>query len=126
MLARLQTTAEPQSFSAQQRDVIAYFFLRLGNIYGTSLMQSHWPTEQDLNLAKREYGAQISRLTRAHIHFGMERLKLGRESGRFNFLNVDAVLSLCAPALARDMGLISEDEAFSQSLRSNTYQTSLG
>ena len=120
MLARLQTTAEPQSFSDQQRDVIAYFFLRLGNVYGTALMQSLWPTEQDLSLAKREYGAQISRFTRDHIHFGIERLKLERENGRFDFLNVDAVLSLCAPALARDMGLISEDEAFSQSLRSNT------
>jgi len=83
-------------------------------------MQSLWPTEQDLNLAKREYGAQISRFTRDHIHFGIERLKLERENGRFGFLNVDAVLGLCAPALARDMGLIDEDEAFNQSLRSNT------
>ena len=53
------TTQRLQTFSDDDKDAIAYFFMRLQNTYGTAKMQSQWPDSESLSLARREFGAQF-------------------------------------------------------------------
>ena len=62
------TTKKPQTFSKNQKDVIAYFFFRLQNTYGISRMQSQWPDDNSLSLAKREFGKSIAKMSREEIN----------------------------------------------------------
>jgi hypothetical protein len=96
MLARLQTTPEQQTFSDKEKDSVGYFFLRLGNLYGALQMQTRWPDDESLKLAKREYGKLIGQYSREELHEAFELTKRERQIGndRFDWPNIDAIIGL--------------------------------
>jgi hypothetical protein len=90
------TTIKQQTFSKQDKDVIAYFFLRLQNTYGIAKMQSQWPDSHTLSLARREFGKSISRLSREQINALFDVVHDERQKGndKFLFPDIDAILGL--------------------------------
>ena len=96
MLPRLQTTTKPQTFSDTEKDSVGYFFLRLANIYGATKMQTQWPDDESLKLAKREYGKSIGQYSREDLNEAFELTKRERQIGndRFDWPNIDAIIGL--------------------------------
>ena len=90
------TTKKPQTFSKDEKDVIAYFFFRLQNTYGISRMQAQWPDDNSLSLAKREFGKSIAKMCREEINAVCDELHAERQKGndKFPFPDIDAILSL--------------------------------
>jgi hypothetical protein len=90
------TTKKPQTFSKNEKDVIAYFFFRLQNTYGISRMQAQWPDDNSLSLAKREFGKSIAKMSREEVNALFDELHAERQKGndKFTFPDIDAILSL--------------------------------
>lgn len=59
-------------------------------------MQTTWPDEKTLKLAKMEYAKTIGQFTREQIHKAFEAVKRERQAGneKFEWPNVDAILGL--------------------------------
>jgi len=93
------TTPAPLTFSEHERDVAGYFFLRLKNIYGSKFDQAY-PSEEALQMAKREYAKSIGRFTRDQLHQAFEQVKLHKQNciRDFEWPDVDQVLSLITPS----------------------------
>ena len=90
------TTPRQQIFSANDKDAIAYFFMRLQNVYGTAKMQTQWPDEQSLKLARREFGTEIAKFGRDQIDEAFQLVHKERRSAnpRFEWPSIDAILGL--------------------------------
>ena len=90
------TTKKPQIFSSDEKDAIAYFFMRLFNVYGASKMQTQWPDEESLSLARREFGRQIAKFSRDKINDTFDLVHKERRSGntRFEWPDIDAIIGL--------------------------------
>ena len=75
---------------------MGYFFLRLGNVYGAAKMQSQWPDDQSLQMAKREHGKAIAKYSRNEIHEVFNALHKERQLGneKFDWPNIDAIIGL--------------------------------
>ena len=93
LLAQSTITRKPRIFNAEEKDRVAYFFIRLSNIYGAAMIDRAWPDDDAKKLAKREYAPQIVNYTREKIDQGFERLKAARAQGQHEFINVDAVIN---------------------------------
>lgn len=79
----------------QQRDSTAYFFLRLRTVYGAEYLR-HFPDEESVRLAKREWFEQIGQysredIDRAFAHVKHERI---RGSDQYTWLEIGAVLAI--------------------------------
>jgi len=90
------TTNQPASFNNEEKDSIAYFFMRLQNVYGVARMQSQWPDSESLQLARREYGKKIAKFSREDINKAFDLTHSEKESNnkRFEFPDIDAILGL--------------------------------
>ena len=90
------TTQRQQIFSADDKDAIAYFFMRLQNVFGTPKMRAQWPDDEILNLARREFGKEIAKFGRDQIDEAFQHVHKERRSGnpRFEWPNIDAILGL--------------------------------
>ena len=90
------TTKKLQTFSAEDKDAIAYFFLRLQNCYGVARMQSQWPDVESLSLARREFGKVIAKFSREDINTAFDLVHKEKRSGneRFSWPDIDAIIGL--------------------------------
>lgn len=90
-----QISEYERDFTDHERDVTAYFFLRLKNVYGSKYYEQY-PTGTDVNTAKREYAARIGQLDRQKIHALFEALKAAREAGNrdLDWPDIDKILGL--------------------------------
>ena len=90
------TTTKPQTFSVEDKDAIAYFFLRLQNCYGVGRMQSQWPDLESLSLARREFGREIAKFTREQINEAFDLVHKEKRAGndRFSWPDIDAIIGL--------------------------------
>ena len=70
--------------------------MRLQNIYGTAKMQTQWPDEQSLTLARREFGREIAKFGRDQIDEAFQLVHKERRSAnpRFEWPSIDAILGL--------------------------------
>ena len=68
------TTTELQVFSDEERELTAYFFLRLSNIY-LKKFTSCFPTDEAVDMCKRDYCKQIGTFTQDQLHAICEKLK---------------------------------------------------
>lgn len=59
-------TTTTGQLTSEQRDSVAYFFLRMANVYGSKYHQQ-WPNEEAIKLAKREWAEQIGKFSRGQI-----------------------------------------------------------
>lgn len=90
------TTKKPQIFSSDEKDAIAYFFMRLFNVYGATKMETRWPDEESLTLARREFGRQIAKYSRDEINDTFDLVHKERRSSnsRFEWPDIDAIIGL--------------------------------
>ena len=90
------TTTRLQTFSDDDKDAIAYFFMRLQNTYGTAKMQSQWPDAESLSLARREFGKQIAKFSREEMAEAFDLVHKEKRSGndRFSWPDIDAIIGL--------------------------------
>lgn len=90
------TTQRLQTFSDDDKDAIAYFFMRLQNTYGTAKMQSQWPDSESLSLARREFGKQIAKFSREETAEAFDLVHKEKRSGnsRFEWPDIDAIIGL--------------------------------
>ena len=90
------TTQKLQTFSDDDKDAIAYFFMRLQNTYGTAKMQSQWPDAESLSLARREFGKQIAKFSREEMAEAFDLVHKEKRSGndRFSWPDIDAIIGL--------------------------------
>ena len=90
------TTQRLQTFSDDDKDAIAYFFMRLQNTYGTAKMQSQWPDSESLSLARREFGKQIARFSREEMAEVFDLVHKEKRAGnsRFEWPDIDAIIGL--------------------------------
>ena len=90
------TTQRPQTFSDDDKDAIAYFFMRLQNTYGTAKMQSQWPDAESLSLARREFGKQIAKFSREEMAEAFDLVHKEKRAGndRFSWPDIDAIIGL--------------------------------
>ena len=90
------TTTKQPTFSAREKDSIAYFFLRLQNTFGISKMLAVYPDEKSIALARREYGKFICNMKRQEINELFDLVHEQRQMGSDNFLfpDIDAILGL--------------------------------
>ena len=90
------TTQRLQTFSDDDKDAIAYFFMRLQNTYGTAKMQSQWPDSEALSLARREFGKQIAKFSREEMAEAFDLVHKEKRSGnsRFEWPDIDAIIGL--------------------------------
>ena len=90
------TTTKLQTFSAEDKDAIAYFFLRLQNCYGVARMQLQWPDVESLSLARREFGKVIAKFNREEINTAFDLVHKEKRSGneRFSWPDIDAIIGL--------------------------------
>lgn len=90
------TTQRLQTFSDDDKDAIAYFFMRLQNAYGTAKMQSQWPDSESLSLARREFGKQIARFSREEMAEAFDLVHKEKRAGnsRFEWPDIDAIIGL--------------------------------
>ena len=79
------TTNQPASFNNEEKDSIAYFFMRLQNVYGVARMQSQWPDSESLQLARREYGKKIAKFSREEINKAFDLTHQEKESNNKRF-----------------------------------------
>ena len=90
------TTGKLQTFSDDDKDAIAYFFMRLQNTYGTAKMQSQWPDSESLSLARREFGKQIAKFSREEMAeaFDLAHKEIRAGNVRFSWPDIDAIIGL--------------------------------
>jgi len=90
------TTTRLQTFSDDDKDAIAYFFMRLQNTYGTAKMQSQWPDAESLSLARREFGKQIAKFSREEMAEAFDLVHKEKRAGndRFSWPDIDAIIGL--------------------------------
>ena len=90
------TTQRLQTFSEDDKDAIAYFFMRLQNTYGTAKMQSQWPDSESLGLARREFGKQIAKFSREEMAEAFDLVHKEKRAGnsRFEWPDIDAIIGL--------------------------------
>jgi len=90
------TTGKLQTFSDDDKDAIAYFFMRLQNTYGTAKMQSQWPDSESLSLARREFGKQIAKFSREEMAGAFDLVHKEKRAGndRFSWPDIDAIIGL--------------------------------
>ena len=90
------TTQRLQTFSDDDKDAIAYFFMRLQNTYGTAKMQSQWPDAESLSLARREFGKQIAKFSREEMAEAFDLVHKEKRAGndRFSWPDIDAIIGL--------------------------------
>ena len=90
------TTTRLQTFSDDDKDAIAYFFMRLQNTYGTAKMQSQWPDAESLSLARREFGKQIAKFSREEMAVAFDLVHKEKRAGndRFSWPDIDAIIGL--------------------------------
>ena len=90
------TTQRLQTFSDDDKDAIAYFFMRLQNTYGTAKMQSQWPDSESLSLARREFGKQIAKFSREEMAEAFDLVHKEKRAGndRFSWPDIDAIIGL--------------------------------
>lgn len=90
------TTGKLQTFSDDDKDAIAYFFMRLQNTYGTAKMQSQWPDAESLSLARREFGKQIAKFSREEMAEAFDLVHKEKRAGndRFSWPDIDAIIGL--------------------------------
>ena len=74
VLVTPETTTKPLIFSPQERDSIAYFFLRLDNIYGAEYRRQ-LPDAESERLSKREWGSDLKRYDREQVDNGITWIK---------------------------------------------------
>jgi len=89
-------TGQGRSLDNDQKEMIAYFFMRMTNIFGPDKMKSTWPDEQSLKLARREYGLQIAKYSREELSGAFDLVHKERRGNnrRFEWPNIDAILGL--------------------------------
>ena len=70
--------------------------MRLFNVYGASKMQTQWPDEESLSLARREFGRQIAKYSRDEINDTFDLVHKEKRSGntRFEWPDIDAIIGL--------------------------------
>lgn len=93
-----QTTNGQQTFSDHERDVTGYLFAKLAVLYANAFYLVY-PSEKEVNFAKREYAKEIGRFTRNQIDVGMKHLaKLAISTERDNRIyrepNLPAILAM--------------------------------
>lgn len=90
------TTRKPLTFSEDDKDAIAYFFMRLQNTYGVAQMQSQWPDAESLSLARREFGMQIAKFSREEMSKAFDLVHKEKRAGnsRFEWPDIDAIIGL--------------------------------
>ncbi|WP_444893614.1 hypothetical protein ACJJIE_03775 [Microbulbifer sp. TRSA001] len=81
--------------SREQRDSVAYFFLRL-SLLNREQYDRQFPDEKTEALAKREYAAHLKDFTREQIDAGMAAYHENRQAGveGFQFLDADRAIGL--------------------------------
>ena len=75
-----QTTSLQSTFSDQERDATAYFFLRLKAIYGAEYKR-HFPDVESERISKREWARQIGQYSREKIDHMFGHVKSERMRG---------------------------------------------
>ena len=93
-----QTTSGQQTFSDHERDVTGYLFAKLAVLYANAFYLVY-PSEKEVNFAKREYAKEIGRFTRDQIDIGMRHLaKLAisteRDDRIYREPNLPAILAM--------------------------------
>lgn len=95
-----QTTTGQQtsSFTDHERDVTGYLFAKLVVLYANTFYLVY-PSEKEVNFAKREYAKEIGRFTREQIDVGMRHLaKLAisteRDDRIYREPNLPAILAM--------------------------------
>ena len=79
VLVTPETTQKPLIFSDSERDSIAYFFMRLNNVYGAEYRRQ-LPDPESEKLSKREWGGDLKRYNRDQIDAGIEWIKTQQEN----------------------------------------------
>ena len=85
-----ETTPAQRIFSDEERDSVAYFYLRLGNIYGREY-RSQLPDKEDENNSKREHGKFICDYSREQIDKGCSWIHTQKQNSEdgWNFMDID-------------------------------------
>lgn len=95
--AQPSTTTRPQTSepTEQQRDSTAYFFLRLRSVYGAEYLR-HFPDDESVRLAKREWFRQIGQYDRQAIDemFDFVKTERMRGSNEYLWLDIGNVLAI--------------------------------
>lgn len=70
--------------------------MRMLNLYGAAKMNSVWPDEKTLRLAKMEYAKTIGKFSREQINDAFEAVKREKQAynEKFEWPNVDAILGI--------------------------------
>lgn len=87
---------EPAPLTAQEKDSIAFFFLRLKLVYPQQY-DAAMPDEKSEAFAKREYGKHLAAFSREQISVGFDRLHKLRQGASWQdwrFMDIDRVISL--------------------------------
>ncbi len=89
-IGRQETTHSQQIFSDEQKDVIAYFFMRLSNIY-LSEYRRQLPDIESERMAKRENGKFLCGYNREQINKGCDWIHQQKRDNENNwqFLDID-------------------------------------
>ena len=89
------TTAQPNrvTFSQETIDAVQYFFARLKMIYGTSKFATHWPTDVDLKMAKREWAYDIARHSKEELDAALDNAKKHLSERDWSWPNIGLILS---------------------------------
>lgn len=98
ILQNRQVTQEvaPAPLTAEQKDSLAFFFMRLKLVYGP-LYDSAIPDETTERFVKREYGRHVADLTREQISKGFDRLHQLRQGAsweQWRYMDIDRVVGL--------------------------------
>ena len=87
---------EPVPLTSQEKDSIAFFFMRLKLVYPQQY-DAAMPDEKSETFAKREYGKHLAAFSREQISVGFDRLHKLRQGASWQdwkFLDIDRGLSL--------------------------------
>ncbi|WP_323845379.1 hypothetical protein [Microbulbifer magnicolonia] len=104
---QLKSPMGSSELKERERDVVAYFFLRLRMINGEQFDRL-FPDERTEALAKREYAAHLKDFSREEIDRGIAAYHENRQYGvnGFQFLDVDRAIGLI-----KNSGLIEGNPA---------------
>jgi hypothetical protein len=85
-----ETTQQQRIFSHPERDSVAYFFLRLSNIYLAEYIR-HLHNAESENLAKREFGTRVCKYSRQQIDKGCSWIHQQKENHTdgWQYLDID-------------------------------------
>lgn len=87
---------EPVPLTPQEKDSIAFFFMRLKLVYPQQY-DAAMPDEKSETFAKREYGKHLAAFSREQISVGFDRLHKLRQGASWQdwrFMDIDRVISL--------------------------------